>query len=199
MIYAVLHIVGYCLFHLSFVSVSNLICAYYHHWYLTDLMWKSCDWPSHHLPAAVSFFSCFEKCYINGLMQERRNSSASAMELRLSCTNPSTWLLAPCFMWEAQSLLSSTLCELRMLLLGFTALILHSLWSCCYELFIDHQTLFCWTHHGFLMPYGIINYLDEPLSCYHGLSLSHCLNHWEGPWRYLKSKFKYFHLGIFFC
>ena len=27
--------------------------------------------------------------YINGLVQERRNSSALAMELRLSCTNPS--------------------------------------------------------------------------------------------------------------
>ena len=29
--------------------------------------------------------------YIDGLVQERRNSSALAVELRLSCTNPSTW------------------------------------------------------------------------------------------------------------
>ena len=29
--------------------------------------------------------------YINGLVQERRNSSASAMELRLSCINPLIW------------------------------------------------------------------------------------------------------------
>ena len=29
------------------------------------------------------------KAYIGGLVQERRNSSALAMELRLSCTNPS--------------------------------------------------------------------------------------------------------------
>ena len=29
--------------------------------------------------------------YIDGLMQERRNSSALAMELRLSCMNPSIW------------------------------------------------------------------------------------------------------------
>ena len=29
--------------------------------------------------------------YIDGLVQERGNSSALAMELRLSCTNPSTW------------------------------------------------------------------------------------------------------------
>ena len=28
---------------------------------------------------------------IDGLVQERRNSIANAMELRLSCTNPSTW------------------------------------------------------------------------------------------------------------
>ena len=35
-----------------------------------------------------------EKSYrdIDGLVQERRNSSALAMELRLSCTNQSTWL-----------------------------------------------------------------------------------------------------------
>ena len=30
-----------------------------------------------------------KKCYIEGLVQKRRNSSALAMELRLSCTNPS--------------------------------------------------------------------------------------------------------------
>ena len=29
--------------------------------------------------------------HIDGLVQERRNSSALAMELRLSCINPSTW------------------------------------------------------------------------------------------------------------
>ena len=32
--------------------------------------------------------------YMNGLVQERRNSSASAMELRLSCTNPPIWYMA---------------------------------------------------------------------------------------------------------
>ena len=30
--------------------------------------------------------------YFDGLVQERRNSSVLAMELRLSCTNPSIWL-----------------------------------------------------------------------------------------------------------
>ena len=31
------------------------------------------------------------KLYFSGLVQERRNSSALAMELHLSCTNPSIW------------------------------------------------------------------------------------------------------------
>ena len=30
-------------------------------------------------------------CQIDGLVQERRNSSALASKLRLSCTNPSKW------------------------------------------------------------------------------------------------------------
>ena len=33
---------------------------------------------------------------INGLVQERHNSIALAMELRLSCTNPSTWCNGTC-------------------------------------------------------------------------------------------------------
>ena len=35
------------------------------------------------------FMSMSSLHYIDGLVQERRNSSALAMELRLSCTNPS--------------------------------------------------------------------------------------------------------------
>ena len=35
----------------------------------------------------IAVFS-FRPCYIHGLVQERRNSSALAMELRLSCSNP---------------------------------------------------------------------------------------------------------------
>ena len=30
--------------------------------------------------------------HIGGLVQERRNSIANALELRLSCTNPSIWM-----------------------------------------------------------------------------------------------------------
>ena len=35
--------------------------------------------------------------YINGLAQERRNSIAEALELRLSCTNPSIYEIAHCY------------------------------------------------------------------------------------------------------
>ena len=31
--------------------------------------------------------------YFDGLVQERRNSIANALELRLSCTNPSMWTM----------------------------------------------------------------------------------------------------------
>ena len=31
--------------------------------------------------------------YIDGLVQERRNSIANALELRLSCTNTSIWVV----------------------------------------------------------------------------------------------------------
>ena len=34
----------------------------------------------------------FSNDNINGLVQERRNSIANVLELRLSCTNPSTWI-----------------------------------------------------------------------------------------------------------
>ena len=32
-----------------------------------------------------------QRVYIDGLVQERRNSIANAMELRLSCSNPLIW------------------------------------------------------------------------------------------------------------
>ena len=43
----------------------------------------------------LSFGICRHRgwCHFDGLMQERRNSIANAMELRLSCTNPSIYLL----------------------------------------------------------------------------------------------------------
>ena len=47
-------------------------------------------------------------CYwqhINGLMQERRNSIANALELRLSCTNPSIY--SPCNYWSIRALMSA--------------------------------------------------------------------------------------------
>ena len=47
----------------------------------------------HHLPFVRGIHWCKgQECrvYIDGLVQERRNSSANALELRLFCTNPST-------------------------------------------------------------------------------------------------------------
>ena len=35
----------------------------------------------------------FYSGHLDGLVQERRNCIANAMELRLSCTNPSVWFL----------------------------------------------------------------------------------------------------------
>ena len=44
--------------------------------------------------------------YIDGLMQERRNSIANALELRRSCTNPSTCacVYMLCAMWQIYTL-----------------------------------------------------------------------------------------------
>ena len=42
-------------------------------------------WPCHILPPQDTYL------HIDGLVQERRNSIANALELRLYCTNPSLW------------------------------------------------------------------------------------------------------------
>ena len=47
---------------------------------------------------------------IDGLVQERRNSSALTLELCLSCTNPSVWSL--CFMQEQHNFFRDLDCEL---------------------------------------------------------------------------------------
>ena len=41
---------------------------------------------------AVSVIEVLYILYLGGFMQERRNSIAIALELRLSCTNPSIWI-----------------------------------------------------------------------------------------------------------
>ena len=59
------------------------------------------DLCSQHLPLSLrqsvvaNCLADFKVNYINGLVQERRNSSALAMELRLSCTNPSKKNVTP--------------------------------------------------------------------------------------------------------
>ena len=40
-----------------------------------------------------SYMNGFTLLYIDGLMQERHNSTANELELRLSCINPSIWNL----------------------------------------------------------------------------------------------------------
>ena len=42
----------------------------------------------------------FNIYHINGLVQERRNSIANALELRLSCTYPSIWCICTCTVTE---------------------------------------------------------------------------------------------------
>ena len=41
--------------------------------------------------------------YVDGLIQERRNSIAKAMELHLSCTNPSIWLYGGLLLYMCES------------------------------------------------------------------------------------------------
>ena len=59
------------------ISLKQYICFFIHlynlHWFLScDIHFKGMVWK-----------------YLDGLVQKRRNSIANALELRLSCTNPS--------------------------------------------------------------------------------------------------------------
>ena len=86
-----LHLSRCSLFYLDFMKCRPRLCPGYHrgnvrlmecsqlHW---DINWNS--------SACISTYDIYKR-YINGLVQERRNSSALAMELRLSCTNPSIY------------------------------------------------------------------------------------------------------------
>ena len=58
--------------------------------------WLTCwlaifKYPKHNSCANISHFFCHLQLHIDGLMQERHNSIANALELCLSCTNPSIW------------------------------------------------------------------------------------------------------------
>ena len=53
----------------------------HHGWAMGCLLWGS--------ERKLTVLQCHHIVYLDGLVQERRNSSALAMELRLSCTNPS--------------------------------------------------------------------------------------------------------------
>ena len=77
-----------------YTHVANLSC----HWFTQLFVTYSFSWPSYlHYGNVYTSKDCLynEMCprerwvNINGLVQERRNSIALAMELRLSYTNPS--------------------------------------------------------------------------------------------------------------
>ena len=54
-------------------------------------------WPTLPIPCKVTLltlrhtYNCSKSYEINGSLQERHNSIAKALELRISCTNPSKW------------------------------------------------------------------------------------------------------------
>ena len=58
---------------------------------MTDLVLNSCSGDC--LYDVNELMENWQLLYIDGLVQERHNSSALAMELRLSCTNPLIWLI----------------------------------------------------------------------------------------------------------
>ena len=62
--------------------------------YMKNVVCDICDMSNHHFVLMLMHCTRYSRhwkavVYIDGLGQERRNSSASAMELRVSCTNPS--------------------------------------------------------------------------------------------------------------
>ena len=50
--------------------------------------------PSHLQRGKLSYIGAYKGLISDGLVQERRNSSASAMEFRLSCTNPLIYIIS---------------------------------------------------------------------------------------------------------
>ena len=52
-------------------------------------------------PYMYIFFQSYRYHHIDGLMQERCNSTANPMELHLSCTNPLIYTQVRCDMWDS--------------------------------------------------------------------------------------------------
>ena len=82
---------------------------------------------------------------MDGLMQERRNSIANALELRLSCTNPSIFTLNDSFFL---SLLHKILWMLEYLYQTVIVALFSACYSCfLYIILVSPQILMsCWTH-----------------------------------------------------
>ena len=70
------------------VMGSRLIRATHSHWHWNDRSHTQCQWSN---PEEYGGIHGMKQIYINGLVQEKSNSIANALELRLFCTNPSIW------------------------------------------------------------------------------------------------------------
>ena len=105
--------------------------------------------------------------YIDGLAQERRNSSALAMELRLSCTKPSIW-----YSWEKGRIISPTI----------HGLFSHNRSSLNTLVFLQDA------YKGYSIPnvgevWGWrVHSLNYYVSCTWQEKCSHDLTHWETKW-----------------
>ena len=64
-----------------------------------NFTWHVCWWLGEAMSRGISNHVSFNEIFwvqhqVDGLAQERRNSIANTLELRLSCTNPSMWRVA---------------------------------------------------------------------------------------------------------
>ena len=87
---ACLALLGHCGFKISMKTFLTLKLSF---------MWGiECDpWCRSNLKIYEEIRQDIQWAHLDGLVQERRNSSALAMELRLPCTNPSIWYYGLCW------------------------------------------------------------------------------------------------------
>ena len=93
----------------SYCFIWNVLLIYIFIWYFIYIyIFNVCNIMLHQDILQINHRGFpITKHHIDGLVQERRNSSALAMELRLSCINPLTWVL-----WHLKSPAISLLVQL---------------------------------------------------------------------------------------
>ena len=85
---------GYCLLFIVSAMLNNIL-FYQQPWYwliLPRILWQQIFWTIMNNVCWVKFISVlrhWRRNHLDGLMQERHNSSANALELHFSCSNPS--------------------------------------------------------------------------------------------------------------